>query len=137
MRQVTTFEGWYDEDGGWEFDMPVYMVKPILGYTEAGSGVGGVEELVEEYLISRSEGEDEDGNVTEGDLPFGCGVDDDEIHFIKCQFAYAKKGKARAGVQYWRQVVEWDGELKDVKELESVTYNRDSPDNPLTGRDAT
>lgn len=118
MRRTVVFEGWYDQAApGWEFSLPVYMVKPCLMYTDdAGSGPDGVDGLIEDYLISRWMKTDANGKAigTEEDLDHGMDEDDDTTyttaHGCRVQFALAKKGKARQGVLYWRRVVEWDDE---------------------------
>jgi len=126
-RQTTTFEGFYDQEPGWEFDMPAFMLKPIMGYVEVGSGPAGVDELVEEYLISRFMKTDASGKASGTDDEFMCQIDEDHIHHARMQFAYAKKGRARQGVFYWRRVVEWDDEDQNYeKVLEDVSYNRDT-----------
>lgn len=133
MRQTTVFEGWYDQEPGWEFDMPVYMVKPILGYTDsAGSGPAGVDELIEEYLISRFMQLDANGKAIGTDEDFVCHLEEDTIRTAKRQFGIAKSGKAREGVFYWRTVVEWDDEDESHHEvIEEISYNRQSFGAPL------
>jgi hypothetical protein len=124
VKKTTVFEGWYDQEPGWEFDMPCYMNRPILGYCEPGSGPAGVDELVEEYLISRF-ARLENGRAIGTDDDFFLQMDDDAVHSSRVQFALAKKGKAREGVFYWRQVVEWDDEDESYTNvLEDVDYGR-------------
>lgn len=124
-KRVTVLEGWFDQESGWEFEMPAYMVRPILGYVEAGSGPAGVEELAEEYLLSRFWKQDDSGKAMGTDEDFWRHVDEKEIRSVKAQFARAEKGKARKGVFYWRRVIEWDDEeINNSRVLEDVCYNR-------------
>lgn len=124
MRQKTVFEGWFDQHPGWEFDMPAYMVKPILGYVEVGSGSAGIERLVEEYLISRFMTLDETGKAAGTDEEFMCPLEERAAHSVRVQFGIAKKGRARPGVWYWRRVVEWDDEDQyHYNVLEGMRFN--------------
>jgi hypothetical protein len=110
MKRTTIFEGYFDQNCGWEFDMPAFMVKPTLGYVEVGSGQAGIDQLVEEYLISRFMEQDESGKAIGTDKDFFCQIDEDIVRSTKIQFAFAKKGKARDGIFYWCRIVEWDDE---------------------------
>lgn len=130
MKVTTVFEGFYDQEPGWEFDMPAFMLKPIMGYVECGSGPAGIDELVEEYLISRFMQLGENGKAVGTDDDFMCQIDEDHIHHARMQFAYAKKGRARNGVRYWRRVVEWDDENEGYQVVkEDVWYGRNDENN--------
>jgi len=115
LKQTTTFEGWYDQEPEWEFDMPVYMVKPVFGYSESGNS-GGVDELIDDYMIDYSIGKREFWNP-----------DKDEARRIKSTFSRAKNRKARYGVYYWKRVIEWDDEDENCqsKILEDVEVGKE------------
>lgn len=118
MKDVTTFEGWYDNNPSWEFDMPVYMVFPIGMYTEAGNP-GGVDELIEDYMINRHL------KTKQKDYLQVC--DPKEKRWIKSMFTRAKNGKARRGIFYWKRVIEWDPDdeeypMKVIEEVEIGKY---------------
>lgn len=98
MKKVITFEGWYDVEPGWEFDMPIYMVHPIGGEMIDGNP-GGVETLVEDYLIDLSIGEPQD---------YFKDCDQKERKWIKSMFTRAKNKRARESIYYWKRVVEID-----------------------------
>ncbi len=36
-KKIIEFEGFADQNPGWEFDMPVYMVKPMVMYAETSN----------------------------------------------------------------------------------------------------
>lgn len=121
MKRIIEFEGWCDyEAPGWQFDMPVYMVKPCLMYIEAGND-GGVDILIEDYLISRWMEIDTSGKAIGTDTDLSYKVEDDDtyvtIHGCKTQFALAKKGKARKSIRYWRRVIEWDDEDENYERI--------------------
>lgn len=114
---TTTFEGWYDENPEWEFDMPVYMVNPVGGYIEAGNS-GGVENLIEDYQIAISNGDKPD------DYFENCEAK--EKKYIKSMCTRAKNKKAREGITYWKQVIEWDTETFKSKIIEDIIICKDS-----------
>jgi len=116
MKRIIEFEGYADQYCGWEFDMPTYMVKPVLGYAEWGNW-GIAENLVEDYLIDRAIG-DEFSGAYEPECT-------EELISIKSIFSRAKAGKAREGILYWRNVIEVDDE--------DLEYSRDIE--PMTGLD--
>lgn len=116
MKRIIEFEGYTDQNCEWEFDMPTYMVKPVLGYAEWGNW-GIAENLVEDYLIDRAMG-DEFSGVYEPECT-------EELISIKSIFSRAKAGKAREGILYWRNVIEVDDE--------DLEYSRDIE--PMTGLD--
>jgi hypothetical protein len=115
MKRIIEFEGYADQYCGWEFDMPVYMVNPVLGYTEHGNW-GGADYIVEDYLIDRAIGEEYQ--------PYEP-MCKEELISIKSTFSRAKAGKARDGILYWRNVIEVDDDDLD--------YSRDIE--PMTGLD--
>lgn len=99
--QTITFEGFCDHESGWEFDMPVIMVKPTLicGY---GGNSGEIDSMVLDAAI---------------DLLHGKTLPDDRAktwpyprQYILRVFRLAKKGKARSGIRYWRRDVQIDRE---------------------------
>ena len=113
-KRIDTFEGFTDHEPGWEFDCPTYMIKPAVKYTESNQLQDTV---IEDYMIDYSL----DGNPPE----------DEELverRSILLQFAFAKKGKAREGIVYWRRVVEWDPEQEDIpcEVLEDISYDRNT-----------
>jgi hypothetical protein len=109
-KRVIEFEGFCDQEPGWEFDMPLYMVAPILGYSEGGN-LGEAETMVEDYLINRACGIKNEPYEPE---------DESELRSIRSVFARAKKGTARDGIYYWRRKVEVDDDDLDYsKDLES------------------
>lgn len=109
-KEKIVFEGFCDHEPGWEFDMPVYMINPILAYAEGGN-LGAADTMVEDYLINRSIGEENTPYEPENET---------ELRSIKSIFARAKKGTSREGVYYWKRVVEVDDEDLDYsKDLES------------------
>ena len=107
LKQVTTFEGWLDTEPGWEFDMPVYMVNPIIGYTEAGND-GGIDTLIEEYFLALFMEEDENGKAIGNLNEYYCQAEEEDFRRIKINFSNAKKGRSRSGISYWKKVIEWD-----------------------------
>ena len=110
-KKIIVFEGYGDHEPGWEFDMPIYMVKPILGYTEDGN-MGGADVLVEDYTINLSTGDENEPYEPQ------C---KEELISIMSQFGRAKKGIARECVTYWKRVVEVDDEDPDYyREIERV-----------------
>jgi len=116
LKQVTTFEGWYDQEPNWEFDMPVYMAHPVFGYSESGNS-GGVEELIEDYQIDYFMGKREFWNPNK-----------EEAKHIKSTFTRAKNGRARSGIYYWKRVTEWDDEDENCHYtvIESVTTGKEN-----------
>ena len=116
MKRIIEFEGYTDQDCEWEFDMPTYMVKPVLGYAEWGNW-GAADTLVEDYLIDRAIGS-EFSSAYEPECK-------EELISIKSIFSRAKAGKAREGILYWRNVIEVDDE--------DLEYSRDIE--PMTGLD--
>jgi hypothetical protein len=124
MKQVATFEGWLDTEPGWEFDMPVFMVSPIMGYMEAGND-GGIDYLIEEYFITLFMEEDENGKAIGSLDEYPYQVEEDWIRRIKINFNNAKKGKSRNGISYWRRVVEWDDQdISYQKILEDIRITK-------------
>ena len=100
-KKIIEFEGFADQNPGWEFDMPVYMVKPMLMYGEDGNA-RGFDNLVEEYLINLSLGRLNDGLYNP--------IDDSEKKWIARTFSNAKKGLSRKDVLYMRRLCEIDDE---------------------------
>ena len=129
MKQTTVFEGFFDQGTGSDRDVAVVMVKPILGYTESTSGPAGVNEIVEEWWISRFMKLDENGKGIGTDDDFYCKMDDKKRPRAEKQLALAKEGRAEEGFFYWRQVIEWDDdyEAESYKVMEDVCYDRRRP----------
>ena len=50
MKKTILFEGFYDTDSGYEFDMPMFLVQPVIRMFEAGNS-GEVERIIEDYFI--------------------------------------------------------------------------------------
>lgn len=119
-KRIIEFEGFADQEPGWEFDMPVYMVKPVLGYAEWGN-VGVAENLVEDYLIDMSVNGEYSAYEPE------CTA---ELISIKSLFSRAKKGTARESIVYWHNTVEIDDEddeySKDIVPMEYLNGHRNS-----------
>lgn len=125
MKQITTFEGWLDYSPGWEFDMPVYMVKPIGGYAEAGND-GGIENLIEDYFIDLFMDEDENGKAIGEVNNYFEECEPEEKKYVKTIFSKAKNNKARKGVYYWKRVIEWDDEnIEYEKTLEDIKIGKE------------
>lgn len=113
MKQITAFEGYYDEEAGWEFDMPIIMVLPTFRWGEGGNS-GHVDSMVEDYLIDWG---------CDGQQPEDESCDDFEMSTIKEEFEAAKEGKPKSpGQSYWKRVIEWDPNDEDCnwKTLESI-----------------
>jgi hypothetical protein len=121
MKKIIEFEGYVDQEPGWEFDMPIYMVNPVLGYTEWGNA-GAADNLVEDYLIDLSLKQ----NYSDAYEP-ECTA---ELISIKSTFTRAKKGTARDGIIYWHNTVEIDDEdeeyYRDVVPMEELDGHRNS-----------
>lgn len=125
-KQTTVFEGFFDQEPGWEFEMPAFMVNPIMGYVEVGSGEAGIDQLIEEYLISRFMKQDENGKAIGDDDEFMCQIDPRDIDYAKKRFRRVKKRRAPRGIFYWKRVIEWDDEDANYqKVLEDVCFSRD------------
>jgi hypothetical protein len=120
-KRTIVFEGYADQEPGWEFDMPIYMVNPVLGYMEHGN-VGAAENLVEDYLIDLSIKQD----YTDAYEP-ECTA---ELISIKSLFSRAKKGTARESIVYWHNTVEIDDEddeyYRDIVPMEYLDGHRNS-----------
>ena len=99
------FEGFYDYESGWEFDMPIHVVKPVYR-TCCGGNSGHIENIIEDLMISL----DLDGEVKEEELSgfhlYDKGFRWPYISTTAMQHFYkARKGKARRGIKYWKAVV--------------------------------
>jgi len=118
MKKQIVFEGFYDEDPGWEFDMPVWTMKPYKLYDcNANSSGQGIWSSIEEYFIALSMGEI---------------LTDDECcnnKATKSMFTRAKNGHSRESVKYWKCVVEYDDETiedeMDFNIIEAINYKID------------
>ena len=96
-----SFEGYYDYYSGWEFDLPVVMMRPCIRNMIAGSATAGIERAIEDHMIALSLGEappDEWRNITP--------------EALRCEwqrFRRAKMaGRPRRGATYWNRTVEYD-----------------------------
>lgn len=113
MRQITVFEGYYDLDAGWDFDMPIIMVHPIYRWGEGGNP-GYVDTMVEDYMIDW---------IFNGGPPESEYFEPHDLSIINREFEAARQGKPKYPDQhYWKRVVEWDPDDDDaeVKILESI-----------------
>ena len=107
MKKVIKFEGWSREMPEWEFDCPVYMVKPELRFM-FGNSVGDAEYLVENYLIDMAVG---------GDPSDGFCDDYHSEQTVKRTLTLARKGKAGKSVSYWTTTIEIDTEDGDYDNI--------------------
>lgn len=100
---ILMFEGFFDYESGWEFDMPIHMVKPVYRTGEGGS-LGEVEQMVETFMIDL----DLDGSVKEEPIHEGLRFPYRERTAMS-YFYRSRKGKARKGIKYWWQAVLVEG----------------------------
>lgn len=105
-----TLEGFCDTHAGWEFDAPLFLVKPVIQMHDVGSSTAEADRIVEEYVMSLSFGETPE--------------DDEELDrrkVLRC-FRKAKDGSSR--YEYWSQSVEIpdDIEWDAVDAFERVIY---------------
>jgi hypothetical protein len=94
MRKRLEFEGFCDLNSGWEFDMPVFLVSPIRLMHEAGSASGGIEEVLENYMLNLDL---KDPNRSDKHL---------DKAVLLAAFESAKKRSRR--YRYWSASVEYD-----------------------------
>jgi hypothetical protein len=91
-QRVIVFEGFADTEPGWEFDMPVYMIRPVK-QEGCGGNVGYAENMIEDYLIElypADEPESEEGDWSG----------------VMRQFRRAREGEGKPDrLVYWRRVV--------------------------------
>lgn len=87
--RTIVFEGFGDTEPGWDFDMPVYMIRPVKR-----EGIGGsvhyAENMVEDYLI---------------DLSLGDEIADDpgvNWKYVMRLWRRAKRGERPQRLIYWR-----------------------------------
>ena len=91
MKQII-FEGYYNENAGWEFDIPIALVHPICQFFDCHSNTGGIEDIIESYMVDLSL----DNNIHEFEY---------KDNLIK-EFRDIKIGKKSGN--YWKAVVEYD-----------------------------
>jgi len=121
MKRIDVFEGYYDPDCGWEFDMPVVMINPVLRESFSNN-TGGIIDLVERFQDSVALFI---ANPDVNRLP-----EDDEISLrdkkrLKRMFQRAKKrhesgNRGEKGARYWKLVVEWDSDIDKVGEQRTL-----------------
>jgi len=121
MKRIDVFEGYYDPDCGWEFDMPVVMINPVLRESFSNN-TGGIVNLVEEFQDSLSLFTE---NPSVNRLP-----EDDEISLgdrkrLQRIFQRAKKrhesgNRGEKGARYWKLVIEWDSDIDKVGEQRTL-----------------
>ena len=106
MKRIEIFEGYYDIAPGWEFDAPVFMIKPICRYDEVGS-TGYVDDMIENYQI--------DISVYGKAKPYDC------PHKLNLLFDYwIAKLHLSKRLKYWKRVIEWNTETCHQKILKSI-----------------
>jgi hypothetical protein len=103
--RTIVFEGFADTGAGWDFDMPVYMIRPVKR-----EGIGGsmyyAEDMVEDCL----------GDLACGDEPES---EDGEWGSVMRQFRTARAGSER--FVYWRCEATVPGPDADDEEWDAVT----------------
>lgn len=99
-KQRLVFEGFYDNDSGWEFDLPVYLMRPVRRLYIGGSGEGKIQDLIEDYVIdvwNETEIKGEDGP----DSPI-------DFNALERDLILAQEGRNWEGVTYFLEEVEFD-----------------------------
>jgi hypothetical protein len=110
--RTETFEGYFDHHAGWEFDMPVIMVKPRFRFLEAGSAMEGIGRAVEDFIIDAGT---DDENTALGEFA------ERERKACLPTFSRVKRDpRRRKGATYWKLVVCWDTETLEQTVLEAV-----------------
>lgn len=107
MIHTIVFEGFVDYEAGWEFDMPVMMVKPVIMAGDGGNS-GHIDDIVEIYCIDLSM-----GRVWKDEKPSKSGfIWPYRTATFHSHFRKAKAGKARRGIEYWSRTVQlrFDGD---------------------------
>ena len=108
--RIDTFEGFYYPDCGWEYDMPIVMVKPVL-VDSFGGNTGYIDDIIENYMIDVSLA-----------LEKGTEEPKDEVtkdrKTILAMFNRAKKrceseSDSGKGAIYWKKVIRWNPENLD------------------------
>lgn len=106
-RKIITFEGFVDYDPGYEFDLDVFMLRPVRQHDYSGND-GGIDYLVEDYCI----------NLSLGDRP----EDLDQSEFmneewnleeLEQEFQRLKVAPTETRC-YWRRVVEYDPDTEET-----------------------
>jgi hypothetical protein len=95
MKQIDTFEGFYDLNPGWEFDAPVFMMKPMFKYAEVGS-TGYIDGMLEDYQIDVSVFGEAKPQYENFDMKIVW------FDYIRAKFRLSRRFK------YWKRVIEWN-----------------------------
>lgn len=95
--KIIIFEGFGDQESGFEFDMPIYMIKPIKKYCDEAGSIYHAENMIEDYLIDLSLGD----NPKNEEMP----------KTIINQFYRARDGKAGKNIIYWKCKVTINGDI--------------------------
>lgn len=110
--RTDTFEGYYDHYSGWEFDMPVVMVKPAY-YFGIGGNTGKIDDIIENWMIDESLGDHRPPSQIPADVR--------EQKAATRIFNRVKRDpRVRKGATYWKRVIRWDTETMAQEVLESV-----------------
>lgn len=100
MKKTLTFEGFLVNDSGWEFEAPLYLIKPIIQMRAVGN-IGEAEHIVEDYMINLSLGDENKSDVG---------------HYATKKWvleSFEKAKKKKGQFTYWKKVIEYnETELK-------------------------
>jgi hypothetical protein len=105
MKKIV-LEGFYDLNSGYEFDMPCFLVKPVIRLFDIGSA-GEIDRIVEDYMIDLSEGE--------------IWKDDKCLSDISVEKDFTKAVKGSKRFKHWKVIIDFD-DTKDYDE-EEFDYN--------------
>lgn len=119
--RTETFEGFYNHYAGWEFDMPVVMIKPRY-YFGIGGNTGKIDSIIEDYIIDEDVGTKPEPRV----------LGEAEARERKACHAIFRRvrrdPRRRRGATYWKRVVRWDTETLAQDVLEEVNCGDDTGD---------
>ncbi|KKL65500.1 hypothetical protein LCGC14_2154400 [marine sediment metagenome] len=105
MKQTTVFEGIIDTDSGWNYDMPIILIKPAFRFC-IGNNDGYIDNIIEDYMIDISL-----------DMPANYPEREHIKVYYKQQCERAKRG--RGHMKYWSRTIEWDPcNLEYFKEID-------------------
>lgn len=106
MKQITVFEGIIDTDSGWNYDIPIILIKPVYRFC-IGNNLGYINNIIEDYMIDVSLGLPEE-QITPKE-------EDAKLYFQQ-QYERAKKNKGN--MKYWSRTIEWDpSDLEYCREI--------------------
>lgn len=102
--RVVVCEGFGDTEPGWDFTMPVWMVKPAQRLRDDAGSIFYAENVVEDYLL----------DVSLGDS----GSNHEMVEYEKRLWRKARRGEGKAGrLVYWKcEVTLPEGDPPDYDE---------------------